>query len=98
MSILFFKKEFLPLILSGKKTQTIRGKTPLKKGGKFLINFKIPAEVIQVTSKYFSEITEEEAQRDGFFSLKHLKDWMILNNQMTSEKLNLIQFRLLDDA
>jgi hypothetical protein len=95
--IIFLKKEFLALVLSGKKTQTIRAwrKCSLQPGSKIKINFSISGEVIKIKEKYFDEIIEEEAKKDGFHSLKNLKDWFIINNYPRTEKLFLIEFKLL---
>lgn len=79
MKKILFKRKFLDLIISGKKTQTIRNwkntkiqigevveATNIKDGVNIIIN--------SINKKKFSEVTEEEAILDGFQSLKELKE------------------------
>lgn len=93
----FFKKEFLEDILNGKKTQTIRtwSTCRLKKGDIFLINFRLKAEVVNVSQKYFNNITVDEIKKDGFQSVEDLKNWLIENNFSLNGKFWIIEFNLL---
>ncbi len=95
---IFFKKEFLSLIFSGKKTQTIRAwlQCSLKKDDVFLINFRHKGKVKSVIQKSFHQITELEAQLDGFDSLASLRHWWTENNFPLDVSCFLIRFQLLD--
>ncbi len=77
---MMFKKEFLPLILSGRKTQTRRTHTRLLSVGKV---YSIQVSRTESTSRHFritkryrqslGEVTEEEAYLEGFDSLAEFK-------------------------
>lgn len=79
MKKILFKRKFLYLIISGKKTQTIRNwknitlqigeivrATNVKDGVNIIIN--------SINKKKFSEVTEKEAILDEFENLKELKE------------------------
>lgn len=99
MKTLFLKKEFIPHVISGKKTQTIRTKTILKKDDSFTINFKNPiCKVIAIKQKLLKDITESEARLDGFESkpalVKKLKE-IYSPSQIKKSFLFLIKFKVI---
>ena len=77
---MMFKKEFLPLILSGRKIQTRRTHTRLLKVGNVysiqVSRTKSTGHYVKITRRYrqsLGEITEEEAYLEGFDSLVNFK-------------------------
>ena len=77
---MMFKKEFLPLILSGRKIQTMRTHTRLLKVGNVysiqVSRTKSTGHYVKITRRYrqsLGEITEEEAYLEGFDSLANFK-------------------------
>ena len=74
--VLNFKKEYKDVILSGKKTMTIRLKTDLKVGDLAYIvagGDKLGiAEIIHIAKKRLSDLTHSDAEADGFDSLHGL--------------------------
>lgn len=79
MKKIMFKREYLELIKSGKKTQTIRNwKNITLKIGEMVeaTNFKDKVLIVinSINKKQFSDVTEQEAILDGFESLKELKE------------------------
>ncbi len=83
---MIFKKEFMPLILSGRKTQTRRTPSRLLKVGKVysiqVSRTKSTGYYIKVTRRYLEslgEVTEEEAHLEGFDSLAEFKQkWITI--------------------
>ncbi len=79
-----FKREFLPLILSGRKTQTRRTHSRLLKVGKVysiqISRTESTSHHIKVTRRYrqsLGEVTEEEAYLEGFDSLSEfVQKWI----------------------
>ena len=79
MKKIIFKRKFLDLIISGKKTQTIRNwKNITLQIGEIVkaTNIKDEVNIIinSINKKKFSEVTEKEAILDGFENLKELKE------------------------
>ena len=72
---IYMKRHLIDLVLSGKKTQTVRAwkRTPPKPGTICKLNFKIPIIITERYQKSISELTQEELLRDGFQSLKEFK-------------------------
>ncbi|RCX19509.1 ASCH domain-containing protein [Anaerobacterium chartisolvens] len=69
--------EFYELIKSGKKKSTIRKGVRDYKAGKAIIYFKTNSLVVSITQIRilgFSEITVEDARKDGFNSFKELEN------------------------
>lgn len=68
--LLNFKKEYKDKLISGRKRSTIRLRTNLKEGDEVEIfsgGFKIGvARIVSVRSKSISELTDEDARKDGF--------------------------------
>ncbi len=79
MKTIFFKKEFLEDIRDGKKTQTIRKKNMYTTGDICSINFKkdITLKILNVKKKTLLEITNDDAQKDGFLNKEALMDKLI---------------------
>lgn len=75
-------------LLDGSKTQTIRlpRKRPLKVGDKLLIYWKLrtkqckkigESKILTIERKRFKDLTEEDARRDGFSTLKELREALL---------------------
>ena len=78
---MIFKKEFLPLILSGRKTQTRRTYSRLLRIGQIysvqVNRTQSTGYYIKVLNRYsqqLSEVSEAEANKEGFNNLEEFKD------------------------
>src|SRR3954454_18386066 len=73
--MLFFKKKFLPAILSGEKTQTIRvwPHRKMRAGQRSYIPGAGYIQVEAVDAVALSDLTADDARRDGFVSLTELR-------------------------
>ena len=74
-----FRKEYIPLILSGRKRTTIRMKGKYSRGEVVDISDlrgRVHGEAVisGVEVKKFSELDDEDAVRDGFINVEELKD------------------------
>jgi hypothetical protein len=84
-----FKKEFLPLILSGRKTQTRRSHRRLLRVGQTYsvqVNWtRSTGYSIRILDRYYQklgEVSEAEANKEGFNSLEELKEaWIKITGQ-----------------
>ncbi|MEN6406820.1 MAG: ASCH domain-containing protein [Thermoguttaceae bacterium] len=74
--MLLFKKKFLPAILAGQKTQTIRlWKTRrMRAGQRSYIPGVGPIRITAVDPVELSELTDADARPDGFDSIEQLRD------------------------
>ena len=96
---MIFKKEFLPLILSVRKTQTRR--TPrrfLRVGHVYTIQVnrtKSTGYYLKVTNLYhqtLKQVTEEEAQKEGFSNLDEFKQAWVSINGSWDPKLKVVVY------
>lgn len=74
-----FKKKFIPHVISGEKRTTIRLKKKYEIGDIVDIldeeeNLVCKAVIVDIKSKYFSTLTNEDALLDGFKDLNELKN------------------------
>lgn len=74
--MLLFKKKFLDAIRAGTKTQTIRlwKYRRMRNGQRSYIPGIGAIEILTVAQIEMSDLTEEDAVRDGFDTLKSLQD------------------------
>ncbi len=100
---MIFKKEFLPLILSGRKTQTRRTHCRLLRVGRIYTiqvnRTKSTRHYLKVTKVYaqkLGETTEAEAHLEGFSSLDEFKEaWVKINGSWNpKQKVVVYQFEL----
>lgn len=97
MKTLFFKQRFIPLILNGEKTQTIRKKHFLKIDERFNVNFKHPTcRIVNIISKNLNEITDNEARQDGFKTKQELLDniFQLYPDSKLTDKFHLLKFEM----
>jgi hypothetical protein len=73
--VLLFKKKFLPAILAGEKTQTVRlwKHRRMRPGQRSYIPGAGYIQVDTVDEVDLAELTEEDARRDGFESVELLR-------------------------
>ena len=84
---MIFKKDLLEMVLSGRKTQTRRRhKNPLRKGSIYAVKrnwLETTGEYIRITKVYpqkLSDVSEEEARKEGFSGLDKFRDaWIRIN-------------------
>ena len=101
---MWFKKELAIKIIQGKKTQTIRKDPRLKVGQIYSVQVgpRPPVARIEITEKReitLGELTEEDAKREGFETLKEFKEYWtrILGLPWnTSEKYYAYKFELVE--
>ncbi len=74
-TVLLFKKKFLPAIRAGEKTQTIRlwKHRRMRAGQRSYIPGAGYIRVTSVDEVGLDQLTEDDAQRDGFASLEALR-------------------------
>ena len=92
---LLWKKQYIPLILSGAKTATRRKRKPsVKEGGSYFIRtgfFEHIDEKIKVDRLYqqrLGDMTEEDAVREGSTNLRdYTQDWASLYGAWNADDL-----------
>jgi len=90
---MMFQRELLDLVISGKKTQTRRlHKHPLKEKQKYVIKrnwYKNTEHYIQIKKVYpqkLSDVTQEEAIKEGFSGLDEFREaWIRINGSWDPE-------------
>lgn len=77
--MLLFKKKFLPAIRRGEKTQTIRlwKHRRMRSGQRSYVPGAGPIRVHTVEPVELTELTDEDALRDGFDSAKALREELV---------------------
>ncbi|MFE9479172.1 ASCH domain-containing protein [Streptomyces spororaveus] len=76
---LFFHRDYLDAVRSGRKTTTVRFRDPVEVGPVSLVfeldeDVTVPGVVTQVTGKTVAQLSEEDARADGFRDLAELQD------------------------
>ena len=77
IQVLDLADKFLPLVFDGRKRTTVRkGQRTIKKGPALLRSEEqtLPIKIVGKHYKKYSELTREDAVRDGFNSLQELRD------------------------
>lgn len=95
------KAEYFRLVLEGKKSTTIRKYNPAYKHGFTLLESGknvLPIYIKRIERKKFCELTLEDAQKDGFESLKELKIVLgeIYNSISEHDNLSILGFEMVD--
>ena len=99
MKQIFFKARFVPLIMSGQKSQTVRAKTRLRPGDVVQARnrYELPAftflKVLAVDAMRRDELTEADATADGFNSLSELQQTLTELYPELSESSELYRIR-----
>jgi N4-acetylcytidine amidohydrolase len=102
-----FKKEFLPLILSGRKTQTRRThKRQFKVGKVYSIQINRTTSTghyLRITKRYsqrLGQITEDEAHQEGFNSLEEFRHkWINIYGSWEPEQVIVVyEFIVIDET
>jgi len=102
MKKLKFRKRYAQKILSGEKVTTIRLETDLRPGDEVLIvagDEPVAKAVIKsVVSKRVSELTDEDAVRDGFTRKKDLMRALrsIYGEIGEGDEVKIVEFELID--
>lgn len=96
---MIFKKEFLPLILSGRKTQTRRIHSRLLRVGHIysiqVNRTKSTGHYLKVTNLYhqtLKQVTEADAVKEGFSKLDEFKQAWISINGSWDPKLKVVVY------
>jgi len=104
---LIFQNEFLPLILSGRKTQTRRtNKRQLNVGKIYSIQVNRTTSTghyLRITKRYsqrLGEVTEDEAHREGFNSLEEFRHkWISIYGSWEPEQVVVVyEFIVIDES
>ena len=102
MKHLKFRDEYIPLVLGGLKKTTIRDKLKYRVGEIVYIadlrgNVYCRARITRIDDKYISELSEEDALRDGFKSLDELREALkeIYGELDESRKVYIIHFKII---
>jgi len=101
VKILRFKKKYGEKIKSGEKKTTIRLSTKLKPGDTVKIfageESLGKARIISIKRKRMSELTERDAERDGFNSVDELRRALKKHYRNISERsfVSIIEFNLM---
>ena len=102
---MMFKRELLDLVISGKKTQTRRlHKRVLKEGRIYALKrswIKSTGDYIKITKvarQRLGEVTEEEAEKEGFNSLEEFRNaWVRINGSWDPDmEVVVYDFKLTD--
>jgi hypothetical protein len=99
MKQLMFKARFIPLILDGSKTQTIRTRTRIRDGDlvQARCRYDQPAfgilRVTAVNSIKRSELSESDARADGFESLAELQKTLMQLYPLLAVECDLFRIR-----
>lgn len=102
---MMFKKDFLEMVLSGRKTQTRRRrKRTLRKGRIYAVKknwIETTGEYIRITKVYpqkLSDVSEEEARKEGFSGLDKFRDaWIRINGSWDPDMVvTVYEFELAD--
>ncbi len=98
MKHLEFKGKYKEDLLSGRKKATIRKDCNLKKGEVVVVHCggeMIGEAIIEsVEKKWFEELSDEDAKRDGFESLEELKEELLSCYGSKPEEVYVIRFTL----
>lgn len=97
-----FRDEYIPLILTGKKTSTIRLERKYNRGDTVYLVSQTTgrifgkAKITKITEKRLDELNDEDAWRDGFRDKYTLIEALksIYGNLPNDTKLYIIEFKL----
>ncbi|MFF9278804.1 ASCH domain-containing protein [Streptomyces griseosporeus] len=100
---LYFHRDYLDAVRTGRKTTTVRFRDPVATGPVDMV-FELDEEVVlqgvvtQVVSKRVDELTEQDAVADGFHDLEELHDRLRYHypDIAPADEIAIVQFRLTD--
>ena len=94
---MMFKRRFIPLILSGRKTSTIRRRRPRKRIQAVFDGHRVHGyiEITGVRATRLRDLTDEDVRRDGFRDLEEFrKFWVKMNGGWNPDKtVYIVSFR-----
>ncbi|MFE2260489.1 ASCH domain-containing protein [Streptomyces griseosporeus] len=100
---MYFHRDYLDAVRTGRKTTTVRFRDPVATGPVDMIfeldeDLVLQGVVTQVVSKRVDELTDQDAVADGFRDLEELHDRLRYHypDIAPTDEIAIVQFRLTD--